>query len=130
MAISNEKICAALIQGGTVKAAAGIAKCSERTVFDRLRNDENLQSMYAMAKSDIVRGVVSDLQSRAGHAISVLDAIALDEENPASTRVAACKAILDNLATFSSRLQEVDSVANKAGRDALTSTILSLCGDY
>lgn len=53
-AISNEEIIAALLQHGTIKAAADAAGVGIRTIYDRM-NEREFRAEYAQAKADIVR---------------------------------------------------------------------------
>ena len=66
MAISNEKIMAALIACGSVRAAAKAACVSETTIRARL-NDTDFRTEYEKAKSEILREAC-DMENRRMHA--------------------------------------------------------------
>ena len=51
-AISDEQIIAALLDHGTIRAAAQAAGISERTLYDRMNKGE-FQALYKAAKADL-----------------------------------------------------------------------------
>ena len=112
--ISDEKIIAALLSGGTIKAAAAAAGVSERTIYDRMNSGE-FQALYKAAKADLIRAAVFSLNGKVQAAIDTTAAIMEDENNNAAVRLQAAQTILNNAGKFAQRLQADEaSVINQA----------------
>lgn len=103
-AISDEKIIAALLSNGTLKAAAGAVGMSERSIYDRMNAGE-FQALYKSAKADLIRGAVVNLNMQLQAAINTVCEIMADDSNNAAIRLQAAQTILNNAGKFAARLQ-------------------------
>lgn len=104
MAASDEQIIAALMTGGTIKAAAAAVGMSERAVYDRMNRGE-FQALYKSAKADIVRAATISINSRLQDAIDTVAGIMQDTDNNPAVRLQAAQTIINNAAKFATRLQ-------------------------
>lgn len=91
---NSEKILAALLSEPTIKAAATKARVSEATVYRALRNEQFAQS-YRTARREVTQHTVMRLQARSSEAAEILFKIAKDGKAPASARVSAARAIIE-----------------------------------
>lgn len=89
-----ERLLAALISEPTIKAAAKAARVSEATVYRALRNEE-FSKLYRAARREVTQHCVMRLQADSAHAAKVLREIADDASAPASARVTAARAIIE-----------------------------------
>lgn len=103
--VSNEKIIAALLSNGTLKAAASAAGISERALYDRMNNSIEFQALYTAAKADLIRTAVWALNSKLQPAIDTVAEIMTDEDNDPAIRLQAAQTILNYEGKFSQRLQ-------------------------
>lgn len=103
-AVSDEEIIAALIQNGTIRAAAGAAGISERTIYDRMK-DKDFRAMYTAAKTDIIRAAVFNINSKLSAAVDTVSEIMQDEGANFVVRLQAAQVIINNAAKFAQRLQ-------------------------
>ena len=93
MAISNEKIMAALIATGSVRAAAKAACISETTIRARL-NDPDFRAEYEKAKAEILTEACDALGARLTLAVDVLCEVLENDATPAAVKVSAASDIL------------------------------------
>ena len=93
MAISNEKIMAALIACGSVRAAAKAVGVSETTVRARL-NDPDFRKEYETEKGAVLTEACDSLAARLTHAVDVLVDVLDNTENAATVRVSAADSLL------------------------------------
>ena len=107
-AISDEQIIAALLNSGTIKAAAAAAGVSERTVYDRMADGE-FQALYKAAKADLIRAAVLSLNGKVQAAIDTIADVMNNEQNNPATRLQAAQTILNSAARFAQRLQADES---------------------
>ena len=103
-AISDEQIIAALLNHGTMKAAAGAVGISERALYDRMSRGE-FQALYKAAKADLIRAAVLNLNRQLQSAIDTVSEIMKDPDNNAAVRLQAAQTVLNNAGKFSQRLQ-------------------------
>lgn len=103
-AVSDELLISALLNNGTIKAAAAAAGVSERTLYDRM-NEGQFQALYKAAKADLIRAAVFSLNSKVQAAIDTVAAVMQDENNNAAVRLQAAQTILNNAGKFAQRLQ-------------------------
>lgn len=103
-AVSDEQIIAALLNNGTLKAAASAAGISERALYDRMNNG-NFQALYRAAKADLIRAAVFNLNNQLQEAVNTVAEIMADKENNPAIRLQAAQTILNNAGKFSQRLQ-------------------------
>ena len=102
--ISDEAIIAALLDHGTVRAAAEAVGRSERTIYDRM-SDGEFQALYRAAKSDLVRAALLRINRHLERAIDTVAGIMEDEDNNAAVRLQAAQTIINNAGKFAQRLQ-------------------------
>lgn len=103
-AISDEQIIAALLDHGTIRAAAGAVGISERALYDRMNKGE-FQALYKAAKADLIRAAVLNLNRQLQAAIDTVSEIMQDPDNNAAVRLQAAQTILNNAGKFAQRLQ-------------------------
>ncbi len=84
----------ALLAHGTIEAAYGAAGVSKATMWRFMQLPE-FQTRYRAARRQLVETAIAQLQSDCTIAARALREVAEDKEAPASSRVAAAKAILD-----------------------------------
>ena len=115
-AISDEQIIAALLDHGTIKAAAHAVGLSERAIYDRMSKGE-FQALYKSAKADLLRSAVLDLNRQTRAAIQTIVDIMQDESNNAAVRLQAAQTVLNSAGKFAQRLQ-VDETSVQAQQEA------------
>lgn len=101
---TDEQIIAALLNNGTLRAAAAAVGISERTLYDRMNNGD-FQALYKAAKADLIRAAVFNINNQLQAAIDTVVAVMQDENNNAAVRLQAAQTILNNAGKFSQRLQ-------------------------
>ena len=120
MAISNEKIMAALIACGSVRAAARAVGVSETTVRARL-NDPDFRKEYETAKGAVLEEACDSLSARLTHAVDVLVEVLDNTENAATVRVSAADSLLRHglryieMGNILLRLDALEQRANNEG---------------
>ena len=120
-AISDEQIIAALLNHGTIKAAAGAVGMSERALYERMSKGE-FQALYKAAKADLIRAAVLNINRQLQAAIDTVVEVMQDTENNPAVRLQAAQTILNNAGKFAQRL-----AANEAQTEAqITSNKLGL----
>ena len=103
-AISDEQIIAALLDHGTIRAAAQAAGISERTLYDRMNKGE-FQALYKAAKADLIRAAVLNINRQLQAAIDTVVEVMQDPDTNAAVRLQAAQTILNNAGKFAQRLQ-------------------------
>lgn len=102
--VSDEQIIAALLNNGTIKAAAAAAGVSERTVYDRM-NSGDFQALYKAAKADLIRAAVFNLNNQLQAAVDTVAEVMQNKDNNPAIRLQAAQTILNNAGKFTHRLQ-------------------------
>lgn len=102
--LSDEKIIATLISGGTIAEAAKKLNVTQRTLYDRMACKE-FKALYQGAKTDLVRGAVIKINDKLTEAIETVANIMTDKQVNAAVRLQAAQTIISNAAKFSERLQ-------------------------
>jgi DNA-binding MurR/RpiR family transcriptional regulator len=90
----QERALIALLDCGEIKKASETAGVNESTLWRWLQSPD-FQSRYRAARRQLVETAVAQLQSDCTIAARVLREVAEDQQAPASSRVAAAKAILE-----------------------------------
>lgn len=90
----QEKGLLALLNTGTVAAAATSSGFGETTLW-RWMQESAFITRYRAARRQMVETAIAQLQTDTGVAVRVLREVAEDKEAPASARVAAAKAIIE-----------------------------------
>lgn len=119
----QEKALASLLALGEVKGAAKAAGVGETTLWRWLK-DETFAAAYRDGRRRLVEACASRLTSDSTEASKVLLQIAKDKKAPASARVAAAKAIIENAVKavetldLEPRLKEIEKnlAAQKGGK--------------
>jgi len=106
-----EKAVAALISQPTIASAAESIGIGEVTLHRWLKLDHFLTA-YRKARHQVVSQAIGKLQTNLSGAIDVLMAIAENEEAPASARVTAARAIIDQ----SLKAVEVENIEERIER--------------
>lgn len=106
MTAKHDKLLAALLISPTIESAAKNAGISEATALRYLK-EPDFVTAYRDARREVVSHSLTHLQAACGEAVATLRAVAADTEAPASSRVAAAKAILET----SIRAVEIDDLA-------------------
>ena len=103
-AVSDEEIIAALINNGTIRAAAAAAGIAERTIYDRMK-DRDFRAEYMAAKTDIIRAAVFTINGKLSAAVDTVSEIMQDPNTNNAVRLQAAQVIINNAAKFAQRLQ-------------------------
>ncbi len=103
-AVSDEQIIAALLNNGTIKAAAGAVGISERTLYDRMSGGE-FQALYKAAKADLIRAAVLNLNRQLQAAIDTVVEVMENPDNNPAVRLQAAQTVLNTAGKFAQRLQ-------------------------
>lgn len=106
MTAKHEKLLVALLACPTINIAAKSAGISEATALRYMKEPE-FTVAYRDARREMVTHSLTALQGACGEAVDTLREIATDKDAPASSRVAAAKAILET----SVRAVEIDDLA-------------------
>ena len=115
-AVSDEELIAAILQHGTIKAAAEAAGIAPRTVYDRM-NARAFRSAYMAAKDDIIRQAVFSINGKLSAAVDVVNEIMTDKENSPAVRLQAAQMILTHAGKFAERLARDENLSrNEAKR--------------
>ncbi len=101
--ISNEVIISALLKNGTIKAAASAIGITERSLYDRMNNGE-FKALYMVAKADIIRKAIFELNNQIGSAVETIVEIMRNEDTNPAVRLQAAQTLLNNASKFALRL--------------------------
>lgn len=99
----NETIIAALIEHGTIRAAATAAGVTPRTIYSRMKKRE-FRAAYMEAKNDILRTAVFEMNRKLSAAIITIGEIMQDKDAKPEIRLQAAQTIIKNAGIFSDRL--------------------------
>lgn len=109
---TDEKIIAALLANGTIKATASAVGISERTLYDRMNNGEFI-AKYNSAKADLIRQAVININNYLQAAIDTTADIMQDKSNNAAVRLQAAQTILNNAGKYTQRLQDAEAAVKR-----------------
>ena len=109
---SNEAIIAALMERGTITAAAEAAGVSARTIHDRMK-DLDFMNQYTAAKNDMLRSVCITMNGKIAEAVETIAEIMNDPEANAAVRLQAAQSILNTANKFTERLTASEWQADK-----------------
>ena len=98
--VDDEIIISALISHKTIREAAETCGISARTIYNKMR-DAEFELLYQCARTDVLRGVVSEVTTKAKDALETMASIMHDEDASAQTRLNAANCIL----SYSERAQ-------------------------
>lgn len=97
--IDDERILAALIACGSVRAAAKSVNISEGTVRNRLA-DPDFRAKYDKLRGDLLQEATAGLTAKLERATATMAEIMENGQNPASVRVSAADAVLRHTLRF------------------------------
>ena len=103
--VADEQIIAAIMQHGTIRAAAEATGAAPRTIYDRMLT-RPFKAMYQAARADVLRGAAASLNSRIENAVATIEEIMLDRETPPAVRLQAANSIIAGAEKFAERLTE------------------------
>lgn len=107
--VSNEELCAALMNHGTIRETAKALQISERTIYNMMSESE-FKEIYDYTQVSILNNVIVACQNRLTEAIQCITDIMSDTTINAQTRLQAAQLILKNTVSMYDAL--------KRGRDA------------
>ena len=91
--INDERILAALLTAGSVRAAAKSASVSEGTIRNRL-SDPDFRAEFDKLRGELLQEAAQGLTAKLESATATMTEIMEDGQNPASVRVSAADAVL------------------------------------
>lgn len=104
---TDEELIAALLQHGTIKAAAAAAGVAPRTFYDRMQARE-FRILYDQAKTDLLRNAVTGINTRLAEALETVAAIMADKDNNPAIRLQAAQTIINNAGKLAARLDAAE----------------------
>jgi DNA-binding MurR/RpiR family transcriptional regulator len=117
----QEQAIAYLLAEPTIEKAAKACGIGEATLRRWLK-DAGFQERYRAARKRSLETALNRLQQIAGEAIETLRAVAVDQQAPPSSRVAAARVVLETiiktveLQEIEERLNELEKSASAIGR--------------
>ena len=114
--IDDEIIIAAILENGTVKAAADCLNITPRTIYDR-RNEASFRMAYNDAVAEVYRSAVYDINRRLSEAVNVIGEIMNDANVNPAVRLQAAQTILNHAAKLESRLMTSENTSREIGED-------------
>lgn len=93
MRLTDEAIATALIQRGSIVAAADELQCSKRTLYSRMKTP-SFQELYSKAKTELLKSATAKLSNSITGAVDVLTTVMNDPETPPQTRVNAASNVI------------------------------------
>ena len=85
----------ALLTTASIEDAAHQAGIGARTLYRWLREDGTFQTAYRAAKRSVVEQAITQVQQATGKAVATLLAVMDDPLSPASSKVSAARAVLE-----------------------------------
>ena len=120
--VTNEMLCSALLNHGSVKEAAVCLGISERTVYARM-GDSDFVSMYASTQRKILNAAILACQCKVTEAVTVLGDIMQDTTINPQTRLLAAQTVIKNalaMMELSDTLKKREKESNRWGNSLLT----------
>ena len=118
-----EQVTAALLATATVRDAAKVAGVGETTIY-RMLQDPAFAENYKQVRQQFVTNALEGVQHLIGIASKTLLEIMEDHDAPTSSRVAACRTVLDmglrtlETQAFSERIADLERAIEEATQDA------------
>ncbi len=91
--IDDERILAALIASGSIRAAAKAAGIAESTIRNRMA-DTAFRAKYDKLRFDLLQEATAGLTAKLDSATATIAEIMEDDQNPANVRLAASDSLL------------------------------------
>lgn len=93
MRFTDEQILCALLNNGSVRAAAKALECNDSVIRDRLK-DKLFSKTYKERKLEVLIAAADKMKSNISLAVDTLSAVMSDTENPPTVRVSASDSLL------------------------------------
>ncbi|WP_026659122.1 helix-turn-helix domain-containing protein [Butyrivibrio sp. AC2005] len=93
--LTDEEIVSALIECGTIKAAAEMLGVQIKTLYSRMKQ-EHFKELYARAKSDLLKAATAKMQRNLVDACEVIAEIMKDADTAQQIRLNAADCIIRN----------------------------------
>lgn len=93
---NKERFLVELLQNGSIEKAALNTGISKRTA-SRYLDDKEFSDMYKEKRKKILDEVIGQLTTAATKAVTAMEYVLDDEEAPATAKISASRAILDNM---------------------------------
>jgi hypothetical protein len=103
---------AGLLCQPTIALAAGQAGVGEASIYRWMSEDERFKSEYLKLRQEVVRNAVFQLQKSTNNAVNCLTSVMNDPESPASARVRAAVAVLEQ----AMKALEIESLEERIAR--------------
>lgn len=103
-AVEDELIVAALLEHGTVRAAADSLGITPRAIYDR-RRDVEFRILYNDALCEVYRASVYEVNRRLGEAVNTVCEIMNDQSAAPAVRLQAARVIIENSSKLADRLK-------------------------
>ncbi|RKM60497.1 hypothetical protein D6855_07210 [Butyrivibrio sp. CB08] len=118
--LKDEEIVAALIECGTIKAAADCLGVQIKTLYSRMKK-ENFKELYRSAKSDLLKAATAKMQSNLVDACDVIAEIMKDADTAQQIRLNAADCIIRSTlkmleqADILERVEELENLIKERG---------------
>lgn len=112
--IKDEVIITALLEQGSIRAAASALGIGEATIYKR-KKDEAFTAKYNEAKAECVKAATGKLQYVSLSAANTLTAIMEDPETAPQIRINAANAVLNYTAKFTETADILERLAKLEG---------------
>ena len=119
----QEQAISALLNEPTIEAAAKSIGIGETTLW-RWMQVPSFQQKYRQAKRRVVEHAITQLQNACGEAVACLREVMADQEAPASSRVSAARAVLEQsvraveLEDLYRRIESLESILKRKEMEA------------
>lgn len=111
---SNAVIVAAIIEAGTVSAAAEKLGITPETIYSR-RKEPDFRSCYADAKAELLRAAVMNANRRLSEAVNTVVEIMNDQSANPATRLQAAQTLLSTGTKLSDTLTSTEAANRRIG---------------
>ena len=119
--LTDEEIVPALIECGTIRAAANRMGVQVKTLYSRMKSDR-FRELYHRAKADLVKAATAKMQGQLVDACEVIAEIMKDADTAQQTRLNAADCIIRNTlkmieqTDILERLDDLETAVKTEGR--------------
>jgi hypothetical protein len=110
MRLTDEAIATALIQRGSIVAAADELQCSKRTLYSRMKTP-SFQELYSKAKAEVLRAAAAKLSNSVVDAVEVLTDVMNDPNCAAQVRINAASNVIQYAIKLTSTTDILERIA-------------------